>query len=646
MSSGRTPPGSSGTNKSPSGSPPQVRRGGGGGCSACKARRVRCDGMRPACRRCSVTGMVCDGYLSAPKDGGSPGRKMPLCPRQTSSSSSSFSSSSSSITPCDTHAGLVALSCSDRRRFEWFVRNTLRRLPGVFSSPVWTKLVIQAGSTEPAILYAILAIGAVHEMGLEMAGPCRTKDEEALRPQSSDAAERLTLQYYNKSISFLQSRLLMQDTESIRIVLIVCTIFLCLEFMQKQYKTGFVHFQHSLRLLCSLQRSAEPAPSSSSLSSLSSSSLLSSSSSLLSSSLSSLSSSPSSSSSSDPIDQWFAEVIPRLDVQASLLSNELYSGCGPQNPSVPRSMPDLFRTTREASHHLDTLLIRAYRLKSDGSATSVAGDVTDIFELLATQQTLRNDLESWLRCFYAFKARAWGELSDGERFVCWSLPVHHTVAYIMTSTALNPGNELIFDHYTHHFASIVSGSRQILDALQPSALPTPTADHASSPDATSPSLSAAAADCTADIGLVPPLFYVAIKCRVPRIRRQAVELLLMGERHEGLWDAVFSARLAREIITLEERGVVDGVRDDNNKRASPDAVVPVVPVLPGPPRVQKLWIETTPGPKVNVILSVLRLHGNGEKEMVARQFDAANGFWTSSPLTPRVSDAFKRETSK
>ncbi|WQF90024.1 Putative zn(2)Cys(6) fungal-type DNA-binding domain, fungal transcription factor [Colletotrichum destructivum] len=583
MSSGRTPPGSSGT-KSRSDSPPQVRRG----CSSCKARRVKCDGMRPACRRCSVTGTVCDGFLSGLKDG-SPGRNPPLCPRQTSSI----------ITPCGAHAGLVALSCSDRRHFEWFVRKTSSRLPGVFSSPVWTKFVIQAGSTEPAILYAILAIGAVHERGLEMAEPCRINDErETLKPQSSDSTERLSLQYYNKSISFLQSRLLMQDTESIRIVLIVCTIFICLEFMQKQYKTGLLHFQHSLRLLGSLQRSAELAPS------------------------------------SDPIDEWFAEVIPRLDIQATLLSNELYSGCGPRTPSASQPLPELFQTTRDASHHLDTLLIRAYRLKRDGSATSVAGDVTDIFELLATQQTLRNDLELWLQCFDDFKARTWSELSDGERIVCWSLPIHHTVAYIITNTSLNPENELIFDHYTHHFASIVSGSRKILEALQPSALPTPTAD-------TSPDANPLSADCTADIGLVPPLFYAAIKCRVPRIRRQAVELLLLGERHEGLWDAVMSARLAREIMTLEERGIVDGIQDD--KRASPDTVVPI---LPGPPRIHKLWIETPIEPKGDIILSVLRLHSNRKKEMLARRFDAANGFWTSSPLTSRVVDAAKHETSK
>ncbi|KZL73255.1 C6 zinc finger domain-containing protein [Colletotrichum tofieldiae] len=528
-------------------------------------------------------GKVCDGYSD---DGES---------RPAARRSRLLSPQPPSIARCNTHAGLAGLSYSDKRHFEWFVRETSGKLPGVFSSPFWTKLVLQASSAEPSILYAVLALGAVHKNETKpIDESCDVKDEESWEPQSSDITERLSLQYYNKSISLLQSHLLMPGTESTRVVLIVCTIFVCLEFMQKRYKTGFLHFGHSLRLLDSLLRSTVSALP------------------------------------VNPTDEWFAEEIPRLDIQAALLTNEFYLGGGSQTPLIWISIPRPFQTTRDASNSLDGLLFRAHQLQKNGSEKSLAEEAADIFELLATQQTLRNNLEVWLQCFDVFKAKTWDQLSDGDRLVCRRLPIYHTMAYIITNTALNPGNELIFDLYTRHFVSVVSLSREILDTVQPSALPTPAAE--------TPGSHASQADYTADSGLVPPLFYTAIKCRVPRIRRQAVELILLGQRHEGIWDAVLSARVAREVMTLEERGVQDGLKGD--QRASPDTVVPI---FPSPPRVHKLWIEAPGEPKGDIRLSVQRIHADGELETLARRYDMINGFWTSIPITPRVAEATEHQ---
>ncbi|KZL85851.1 c6 zinc finger domain-containing protein [Colletotrichum incanum] len=523
-------------------------------------------------------GKACDGY----SDGGES--------RPAGRRSRLISPQPPAITRCNTHAGLAGLSYADKRHFEWFVRETSSKLPGVFRSPLWTKLVLQASSAEPAILYAVLALGAVHEKETKTAEPCDDKEEEAWEPQSSDITERLSLQYYNKSISLLQSHLLTPSNESIRIVLIVCTIFICFEFTQKRYKTGFVHFGHSLQLLDSLLTSTTSALS------------------------------------MNPADEWFAEEIPRLDIQAALLTNEFYLGCSSQTPLIWLSIPQPFQTIRDASNNLDSLLFRAHQLQKNGSETSLGEDAADVFELLATQQTLRNNLEVWLQCFDVFKAKAWDQLSDSDRLVCRRLPIYHTMAYIITNTSLNPGNELIFDLYTRHFVSVVSLSREILDIVQPSALPTPAAD--------TPGSHAPQADSTADIGLVPPLFYTAIKCRVPRIRRQAVELLLLGQRYQGIWDAVMSARVAREVMTLEERGIQDGLKDD--QRASPDTVVPV---FPSPPRVHKLWIEAPGEPKGDIQLSVQRIHADGKREILTRRYDMVNGFWTSTPVTPRVAEA-------
>ncbi|KAG7048102.1 OPT oligopeptide transporter [Colletotrichum scovillei] len=475
---------------------------------------------------------------------------------------------------------------ADKLHFEWFVSRTTNQLPGVFNSSFWKTLVLQASSTEPAILYAILALGAAHEASNIDA--CIVKREPS-SPETADQQEHLSLQYYNKSIYHLQKHLRTPSTESIRVVLVVCTVYICMEFMQKRYKTGFLHFRHSLQLLGTLLRSSAPT------------------------------------SSCDPADDWFVDVIPRLDIQATLLTNEFYQGAGTKHTSsIWPPMPQLFQSVRDASQSLDGLLFRAYQLQKDGAAAGPAEDAADIFELLATQQTLRNELESWIQAFDIFKARTWNFVTDRERLAYGPLPIYHTMAYIITNTSLNPGNELIFDLYTSHFASVVASARQLLEATSSANMPTPAAE-------SSPEDFTHQNEHVSDTGLVPPLFFTAVKCRVPRIRRQALELLLASQRQEGIWDAILSARIAKEVMVLEERGLYEG--DVDEKRASPDFVIPV---LPGPPRIHKLWIEVPEEPRGDILLSIQRIFPEGKRETLGRRFHAEHDYWTSVPVTLRV----------
>ncbi|KAK1529818.1 OPT oligopeptide transporter [Colletotrichum paranaense] len=470
--------------------------------------------------------------------------------------------------------------------FAWFVSRTTNQLPGVFNSPFWKTLVLQASSTEPAILYAILALGAAHETSNIDA--CIVKREPS-SPETADQQEHLSLQYYNKSIYHLQKHLRTPSTESIRVVLVVCTVYICMEFMQKRYKTGFLHFRHSLQLLGSLLRSSAPT------------------------------------SSCDPADDWFVDVIPRLDIQATLLTNEFYQGAGTKHTSsIWPPMPRLFQSVRDASQSLDGLLFRAYQLQKDGAAAGPAEDAADIFELLATQQSLRNELELWIQAFEIFKARTWNFVIDRERLAYGPLPIYHTMAYIITNTSLNPGNELIFDLYTSHFASVVASARQLIEATSSATMLTPAAE-------SSPENYTHQAEHASDTGLVPPLFFTAVKCRVPRIRRQALELLLASQRQEGIWDAILSARIAKEVMVLEERGLYEG--DVDEKRASPDFVIPV---LPGPPRIHKLWIEVPEEPRGDILLSIQRIFPEGKRETLGRRFHAEHDYWTSVPVTLRV----------
>lgn len=55
-----------------------------------------------------------------------------------------------------------------------------------------------------------------------------------------------------------------------------------------------------------------------------------------------------------------------------------------------------------------------------------------------------------------------------------------------------------------------------------------------------------------DIAIIPPLFITAIKCRHPRLRRQAIGLLQVDPWREGLWDSAGAAKVAGAIVAAEE----------------------------------------------------------------------------------------------
>ncbi|KAM0541073.1 hypothetical protein ACHAPJ_013398 [Fusarium lateritium] len=58
-----------------------------------------------------------------------------------------------------------------------------------------------------------------------------------------------------------------------------------------------------------------------------------------------------------------------------------------------------------------------------------------------------------------------------------------------------------------------------------------------------------------DIGVVPPLYYAALKCRDPKIRRRAVTILQAAPRREAGWDSLGASCVLEEVILIEENGL-------------------------------------------------------------------------------------------
>ena len=60
---------------------------------------------------------------------------------------------------------------------------------------------------------------------------------------------------------------------------------------------------------------------------------------------------------------------------------------------------------------------------------------------------------------------------------------------------------------------------------------------------------------TIEIGATPPLFLAAAKCRVPSIRRRALELMSKAPRKECMHGSQSTAEFARRLVGIEEAGL-------------------------------------------------------------------------------------------
>lgn len=63
-----------------------------------------------------------------------------------------------------------------------------------------------------------------------------------------------------------------------------------------------------------------------------------------------------------------------------------------------------------------------------------------------------------------------------------------------------------------------------------------------------------------DLGITPPMFFVASRCRDSQVRRKAVDLMLQSPYYHGAWRDRYSGLCAQRIVEVEELGFeqIDG----------------------------------------------------------------------------------------
>jgi antitoxin component HigA of HigAB toxin-antitoxin module len=400
-----------------------------------------------------------------------------------------------------------SLNDEERRAFHFFQSRTAPRIFGHHDANKWLSILLQLGHSEVPIKHALTALASLHE-SLEPVDVCGSIRQSVKHAQIT--AQILALKHYNAAIKSVRTE---SPNMSSRpdIIMTMCLLFICFEQFRSGDAACLVHLTAGLNLLYWWRRRTNAYGK---LKEYSRPTL-------------------------DLINDQITPTLQRLRVQFSLCmdSRHVLTGldvplCLPY-PSSPSSYPTLDAARRDYDRAMNY-----------------------VFSYLERDQS--KDDQSLQKAPLAV-LRQWKEAFDFSNFSTEPPTLQDCTRkllelYYKTSTVIieTYGAELesVFDNYTSYFQAIVDLAECVTEAWMK--------------DSKKFNLL-----FSFDLGITPPMFFVASRCRHPLIRRKAVNLMLHSPFYHGAWQDRYSGLCAQRIIEIEENAtgiIVDYIDVPENRR--------------------------------------------------------------------------------
>ncbi|EWZ94629.1 hypothetical protein BFJ63_vAg6113 [Fusarium oxysporum f. sp. narcissi] len=538
------------------------------GCKTCKLRKVKCDEGRPACQRCLSTGRVCDGY--GIWGGGSHALT------QHSQSRPKFTLGA----PLETTL-VLSLNANEKLYFDWFKCRTSTKISATFSSGFWNTLVFQAGSREPAVLHALLALSSAHKKGVVTLDIHRNSPTSQMSQQ-----EQFTLQQYVKAIAHLQPHFNAKDKESCRVALITCVVFVCLEFFRGHFATAQLHLKNGLDILWQMQGLPEANSGILALKPC-----------------------------HESTDAWIVEALSRLHIQVELFRLLYHHSCVILQPAhhPEKSFLESFANLNDAWKGLELVYNQIFHL------THRARQQTITATEHTAQQLVKTRLAQWHGMFQdLMKARPGGSNIYLQK-AYQILRIHYAMTNVMAETCIY-NNETIYDTCTDKFILLIKELTKLwelslhyeLEDEMPLYIMTTCMPRS-----------------IIDMGWIPPLYFTAVKCRVHRIRVEAIKLLRTSPHREGIWDAHIAACIAKKVVELEEGNFYGGVEvgDDFQLNTPMRDLDYQVPLLPESRRMSEVEAELSGAPMDKILLSCKREQEGVNRRTLISEYNVSEQAW-------------------
>lgn len=480
-------------------------------------RRVKCDETKPHCKlpelslpypdiltirlgkRCTSTGRKCDGYQFPREQTEEAGSTSLSSPPKT------YATWSQLFLPSSISRAFQG-STAERRMFHRFQVCTIPVFLGGSESEFWTSLVLKVGCEEPVVRNAIIALGTLHEDYQLRGGKYSNK-------LLQDPKHQHALQLYGNALRQLNQQLSEGTKTKAKLAIISSILFTCFEILRRNNMAAVIHYQAGMRELIRqldlAQRESNPSPDPNDTTTPT------------------LQTIP-----QDELNQLL-RVFARYDIQACTFIK-------PNTERVKISLdlvPPTSFTLSEVRTHLDNLLISVYQLaKSDLAMYRYWPAESVPFEWRIRRDEGVQTFETWLAALEDYFRTAEARLSDADLKALLGMRMQVKVAIITLKTCIDSGPEATFDAFQADFEDVVGRIEHMTTKLQlPEAKP----------------LDNESTGFTMELGIIHPLFFVALKCRDPAIRRRAIVQLKKAGR-EGVWEGPIVAVMAEKLMEMEE----------------------------------------------------------------------------------------------
>lgn len=491
---------------------------------------MKCDETRPICQRCVKFGIKCDGY--PPNE---PSQRQASPPRRPSNSWSA---------PLDAAIALLDLpntySFDNEDEFQYFSLfrdKTIFQIIPYFDQTPFRTLILQACDIS-SIRHAVIAIGALDKT-------CMTvNDQRALcfdrHTVNATSHHQNAIKEYIKAIRIMKEEVA-SGQPSLRTTLLTCLVIVCFEYFHGNYRLADAQIHNGIALIDNWRRSfpyahqhplgfSSPAP--------------------------------------DIVEDQLIQVFGQLEVQSLCFAGDprtpaMHWKLRNEGTAIIRNMPDCFDNIYDAKIYQALILRRLQHWqfciganysppisrevdaeKEVWGATSCVDHSqlrhlspesgSSVSDRAAQHRFHLEEFYHWKYCFDNFLER---EPAQKNTLATALLVLCFMTTNLHLSTAL-AGDATIYDQYTKEFVEIVEHCEKTLVLLHKKADQKVV--------------------FTFDSGTILPLYFTALSCRVPKIRRRAISVLLAWPRREGVSDSLFAGKSAEWIVGIEEENMEDG----------------------------------------------------------------------------------------
>ncbi|KKP06682.1 hypothetical protein THAR02_01171 [Trichoderma harzianum] len=363
-------------------------------------------------------------------------------------------------------------------------------------SEAWRKTLMFFSQTVPSVRYAAVALALVNRSYLDR----DSRDRVHQHSRNKDA-----LFYYNRAIQLLLNQESGDGAETTAITLLVCYLFTCFDHLAGNYVQAMKHLRGGVELSRNVDNTI-------------------------------LINNPYDDTKSSAVRMLICQVtrqIRRLDTQAATFLVD-WTPIDVQETLISNILPSnsAFQSLDQAADYLQILVARVMGLRNAEQQMIFTGEMPPPPSSSIKESILR-ELETWSSHFENISQQGNSYETDSGTYPLTSLL---RLQYTITWNLLNSygsGREMEYDSFLPQFQQCVA----LADDL--------AAAHERYSGSLNPTF-------TPEIGVLPVLYIIGVKCRHPVIRRKILSILRRQPIREAIWDSVSVARIVERVIEIEE----------------------------------------------------------------------------------------------